>query len=398
MTTELEFTGERFIPGVDGEIVYEHVHRYAFARSLVAGKRVLDVACGEGYGSALLGGLAQAVTGIDIDAATIAHARERYAHSANLAFLAASATALPLADASVDVIVSFETIEHLPAADQPRMLAEFARVLTPDGLVVLSAPNRIEYSHKRDFRNPFHLHEHDRDELDGLLATHFAARAYFRQRMWMGSTIWSERSVDQGVAAWVGGTDGVEPALLPDAMYYLVLAAADATMLPPQAARVSLFADAAGSEIERGYAAEREAMRLDALLGERTRMLDTRTQHVQHLERLVALRDGIIAERDALLRQQVLRMMRFEGQEQERDARDAIAQRELAAAREAALARDADIAAVRQQVADSQAQHAQAQLQLAAQERIIDHRHSWQWWRALPGLRLRAWWNRLRSR
>ena len=66
-----------------------------------------------------------------------------------------------------DVVVSFETIEHLPRADQPRMLAEIARVLAPDGMLVLSAPNPARYSAARNYRNPFHQHEPDRAELEG---------------------------------------------------------------------------------------------------------------------------------------------------------------------------------------------------------------------------------------
>src|SRR5438874_12503867 len=86
MAIPLQFTGERFVPGTEGEIAHEHWHRYAFARGLVAGKRVLDVACGEGYGSALLCEVAQSVVGIDIDRTTIAHATQTYPGSENLRF------------------------------------------------------------------------------------------------------------------------------------------------------------------------------------------------------------------------------------------------------------------------------------------------------------------------
>src|SRR5215471_186794 len=127
MRSDLKFTGERFLPGVAGEIAHEHWHRYAFARGLVTGKRVADVACGEGYGSALLAAAAGSVVGIDVAADTIAHARRSYAALSNLRFEQASAVALPLPEASVDAVVSFETIEHLPREDQSRMLAEFGR-------------------------------------------------------------------------------------------------------------------------------------------------------------------------------------------------------------------------------------------------------------------------------
>ena len=112
-----EFTGERFIPGVGGQIEVEHVHRYLFARQFAAGRDVLDIACGEGYGCELLSGVATSVIGVDIDAPTIHQARS--VHKANnLRFEKGSCLAIPLEDDAVDVVVSFETIEHI--ADHAR--------------------------------------------------------------------------------------------------------------------------------------------------------------------------------------------------------------------------------------------------------------------------------------
>ena len=93
MTDELEFTGERFTPECVREIWYEHVHRYAFAQGLAKDKRVLDAACGEGYGSHLLSQVAKSVLGVDIDDKTIAHARSRYGRQRNLSFQQADVTA-----------------------------------------------------------------------------------------------------------------------------------------------------------------------------------------------------------------------------------------------------------------------------------------------------------------
>src|SRR5512137_2082064 len=97
----LTFTGERFAPEVAGSIWHEHWHRYCVVRPLVQGLRVLDAACGEGYGSYLLAATAREVVGVDIAAEAIAHARRRY-DAPNLRYLEASCTALPRADASVD--------------------------------------------------------------------------------------------------------------------------------------------------------------------------------------------------------------------------------------------------------------------------------------------------------
>ena len=88
MTQEiLPFTGERFTPECVREIAYEHWHRYAFALQLVAGKQVLDAACGEGFGADLLAGKAGSVHAVDVDAACIEHAKSRYGSKENLSFL-----------------------------------------------------------------------------------------------------------------------------------------------------------------------------------------------------------------------------------------------------------------------------------------------------------------------
>ena len=150
----LTFTGERFAPEVAGAIWYEHWHRYCLVQPLVRGLAVLDAACGEGYGSFLLAQTAAEVYAIDIAADAIGHARARYA-APNLHYLESSCIALPLGDASVDRIISFETIEHL--AEQAEMLAEFRRVLKPDGALVISSPNQPVYSGETGGANEYHV-------------------------------------------------------------------------------------------------------------------------------------------------------------------------------------------------------------------------------------------------
>src|SRR5215831_16335592 len=107
----LEWTGERLTTATAGQVEIEHLHRYFLARHLCRGLDVLDVASGEGYGSALLAQTARSVVGIDVDRASVAHARTAYVAS-NLRFIEGDARSLPMPDASVDVVVSFETIEH----------------------------------------------------------------------------------------------------------------------------------------------------------------------------------------------------------------------------------------------------------------------------------------------
>jgi SAM-dependent methyltransferase len=379
MSDDLEFTGERFVPGVAGEIAHEHWHRYALARRFAAGKRVLDAACGEGYGSALLAGVAADVVGVDIAEETIAHARAAYAGCAGLRFEQAPATALPLPDASVDVVVSFETLEHLPRDDQPRMLAEFARVLTREGVLLLSAPNPVEYSDARGYRNPFHLHEPPREELARLVGVAFAAQRWYRQRRYFGSAVWSEEAKG-ATEVLAGDAARVDVATPPAAMYFIVLAAREEAALPAPGPRLSFFADRDDAELARIDARAGEVLRLDTLLHDRDAALDRQTAHVLHLEDLVAVRDRLVGERDAALASVAA----------ERDA--------LAAAR-AALedAHRSELASVRQASGALQDECARLERALAAQERIIAYRQSARWWVVLPWLRLKLWWQRLRA-
>ncbi len=354
MSADLEFTGERYVPGTAGEIAHEHWHRYAFARAFVADRRVIDVACGEGYGSAVLAETAAHVTGVDIDAATLAHARAVYADRPNVEFVEGSATSLPLANASVDVAVSFETIEHLDAADQPRMLAEFARVLKPEGVLILSSPNRPEYSDARAYSNPFHRHELDRDELERLLEADFPVRRWYRQRRYLGSALWCEESNGAYEAA-VGDATIARPAQPPTAMYFVVMAARTPAALPATFPSLSLFTDSDDRELERIDHEAREVLRLDSLLRTRDDEFRDQVRHSHELEAMVAQRDRVINERTA--------------------AEDAL-QAQLRAA-----------IAERDRLAG----------QVAAQERIMMYRESVRWWCTLPLLRARRLWNRMRA-
>jgi GT2 family glycosyltransferase/SAM-dependent methyltransferase len=182
----VDFTGERFVPGVKGAIEVEHLHRYLFALQFCAGKTVLDIACGEGYGSKLLTSVAASVVGIDIDEASVARAVLAYG-SDSMRFLAGRADAIPLPDASIDVAVSFETVEHM--AEQAAFIGELARVLRPGGVLVMSSPDRFVYDRVNDGPNEFHIKELSTREFKDLLAGHFSQIALGFQKIAIGSII-----------------------------------------------------------------------------------------------------------------------------------------------------------------------------------------------------------------
>ncbi|MBD8555128.1 methyltransferase domain-containing protein [Rhizobium sp. CFBP 8762] len=181
---KMAFTGERFVPEETGNIVIEHLHRYYSALPLVVGKTVLDIASGEGYGSDLLASCAMQVYGVDIAPEAVQHARDKYART-NLKFIVGSCASIPLPDHSVDVIVSFETLEHHDQHEES--MSEFKRVLRPDGTLFISSPDKKNYSDLRDFRNPFHVRELYEEEFHNLLQRHFRQIHFFSQRIAFGS-------------------------------------------------------------------------------------------------------------------------------------------------------------------------------------------------------------------
>jgi SAM-dependent methyltransferase len=175
------------VPGLGGQIESEHYHRYLLAREFCRGKDVLDIASGEGYGSVFLAQVAKTVVGIDSSDAAVSHAIAAYSGSARLSFFCSDALTVPLADNSIDVVISFETLEHLVEHDA--FLNEMKRVMRPDGLLVVSTPDREIYSASGEPQNPFHLKELSRSEFETLVGRHFSNWEIFDQRAIEGSTI-----------------------------------------------------------------------------------------------------------------------------------------------------------------------------------------------------------------
>ena len=182
----LPWTGERLIPSLFGQIATEHLHRYAIARALATGKDVLDIASGEGYGSALLAQVAHSVTGVDCSSQAVEHSKLKY-RKPNLRFLQGNCINIPVANASMDLVVSYETIEHI--TQQEIFLDEVRRVLRPGGTFIVSTPDVVGYNDGKDIPNPFHLRELSRTEFLRLLHSCFANVASYGQRYFPGSVI-----------------------------------------------------------------------------------------------------------------------------------------------------------------------------------------------------------------
>lgn len=166
-----EFTGERVIPGqVNDDLWAEHVARYALATRFAEGRRVLDLGCGAGYGTADLARVASAAVGVDLAADAIAYA---VSHFPSARFLECSASAVPFPPASFDLVTAFEVIEHL--RDWRALLAEAHRVLESNGLLIVSTPNKRYYAEARakSGPNPFHEHEFEFREFQTALREFF---------------------------------------------------------------------------------------------------------------------------------------------------------------------------------------------------------------------------------
>jgi len=187
----MEFTGERYLPSLKGQINYEHFHRYVLSLEFAAGKSVLDLASGEGYGSALMARVAKSVTGVDIDPEAVEQARQQYANYHNLNFLVGACKSVPLPAQSVDVVVSFETIEHHDKHQE--MMREIKRVLRPQGALIISSPDRLTYSDEPNNHNPFHVKELYYDEFVDLLNRYFQSVQVYGQKFTTGSFIFPLR-------------------------------------------------------------------------------------------------------------------------------------------------------------------------------------------------------------
>ncbi len=158
-------------------------------------KRVLDIACGEGYGAfGLLRAGSASVVGVDISEEACANARQKYGIDARCG----SAESIPLPDASVDAVVSFETIEHI--VNPARFVREVKRVLTRSGVFIVSTPNRPVYNRNGE-HNPFHCAELDEGEFKALLKEQFRDVSVWSQAS-TNARFWSPRCFSAHQCLW----------------------------------------------------------------------------------------------------------------------------------------------------------------------------------------------------
>jgi len=178
---------ERFSSNFNYHTWYEHWHRYYSILNLVKDKSVCDIACGEGYGSALLAKHARNVIGIDIDQKTISNAKNKYQLQTNLEFFQKNAIKTNIQENSIDVVVSFETIEHL--AEHDELLIEISRILNKDGILIISTPDKDIYSSGNNSHNEYHVKELTFNEFKFLISKHFTFSSYYGQQFRVDSVI-----------------------------------------------------------------------------------------------------------------------------------------------------------------------------------------------------------------
>ncbi|MDH4203334.1 MAG: glycoside hydrolase family 99-like domain-containing protein [Phycisphaerae bacterium] len=185
--SKLDITGERFVTQWSGQIKLEHYHRYLFAAGYCKNKTVLDIASGEGYGSFLLSQTARRVCGVDIDSQSVEFANEKY-RDEKLSFHVGNCEWIPFEDKYFDVVVSFETLEHISQNQQLTFFKEIRRVLRPGGLLIMSTPDKNVYDVFSP-NNPFHVHEITQNKFCGLVANHFKNYKILTQNFLIGSYV-----------------------------------------------------------------------------------------------------------------------------------------------------------------------------------------------------------------
>ncbi len=190
--------GEKELPIPDSPAMsYDRWQRYLYAARFSEGAAVLDLACGDGYGSYLLSLNAQTVIGVDMREEKISHAASRYIRD-NLQFKVGSAARIPIEGTEVfDLIVFFEATEHISNDEQHALMVEVRRLLKKDGLFIVSSPNKISDTDLPRCQHGFHDREFDAQEFKEFLEQYFPHVGILAQKPSLVSDIWS-LGIDQG--------------------------------------------------------------------------------------------------------------------------------------------------------------------------------------------------------
>lgn len=303
----LPWTGERYLPEVKGDVELEHLHRYLFAGQVVAGLRVLDIASGEGYGSAMLAKKAAHVTGVDISGEAVSHAKEKYKAS-NLEFREGSCAAIPLPDACIDVVVSFETIEH--HYEHEAMMQEIKRVLKPGGVLVISCPDKLEYSDKPGYSNEYHVKELYRDEFEALLAHYFKNRIIFGQRATYGSFILRE---DEACLSETYKLDGENLAAIPGLSnaVYLIAIATDSALPSVKVGLLDQDVLSINEIAERDTHIRSLVQTIESLIVDRDSQKIGAFEANKNLKELESERDGTVSEANQVIARYEKQLVQF---------------------------------------------------------------------------------------
>lgn len=184
--------GERMVPAFHkGALVYgEHITRYESVAEVIKDKEILDIASGSGYGSYIMAEGAKKVYGVDIDEESVKYAQRNYKRE-NIEYKVGSAEEIPLPDNAVDVVVTFETIEHIK--NYQKFMAEIKRVLRPGGVAVVSTPNDPEFPEG----NHFHLHEFTHEELRTMIKKYFKNMKFSYQYTWLYTAILNDSAAEK---------------------------------------------------------------------------------------------------------------------------------------------------------------------------------------------------------
>ncbi len=215
-----KYTGERLETYIYSKSTIDHLHRYAIASKFIKDKIVLDIASGEGYGSNLMSNDAAFVYGVDIDKTTVTNAQLKYKKD-NLKFLIGNTSAIPLENDSVDIVISFETLEH--HNEHNEMMLEIKRVLKSSGMLIISTPDKLTYSDKRNYNNEFHVKELYKQEFKDMIAGHFENYQLLNQSYINGNSVILDEK-NESEAIFFTGDYSLLKEINVDSLYLIILA------------------------------------------------------------------------------------------------------------------------------------------------------------------------------